>query len=61
MNPPAFDELSRAAALLDGTRAGFSPIDDCLALHLARAPALFRRGGGPVDREPLTPPGQRLA
>jgi hypothetical protein len=34
MNPPAFAELSRAAALLDGTRAGFGPIDDCLcALH----------------------------
>jgi hypothetical protein len=28
--PPAFAELSRAAALLDGTRAGFGPIDDCL-------------------------------
>lgn len=28
--PPAFDELSRAAALLDGTRAGFGPIDGCL-------------------------------
>lgn len=69
VSPLAFDELSRAAALLDGTRAGFGPIDAAsrcaLALHVGaafwqRAPALFRRSGGSVDRDPLTPPGQRL-
>jgi hypothetical protein len=39
VNPPAFDDLSRAAALLDGTRAGFGPIDDCLrALHSGKEP-----------------------
>lgn len=37
VSPPAFDELSRAAAWLDGTRAGFGPIDDCLALRLGAA------------------------
>jgi hypothetical protein len=46
VSPPAFDELPLAAALLDGTRAGFGPIDDCLvccacALHLARSPGAF--------------------
>lgn len=59
VSPRAFDGLSRAAALLDGTRAGFGPIDAAsrcaLALHSARAPALFRRCGGSVDRDPLTP------
>lgn len=61
VNPRAFAELSRAAALLDGTRAGFGPIDAARAfLHKARAPARFRRNGGSVDRDPLTPPGQRL-
>jgi hypothetical protein len=46
VSPPAFDDLPRAAALLDGTRAGFGPIDDCLvrcawALHLTMSPGAF--------------------
>jgi hypothetical protein len=57
MNPPAFDDLPLAAALLDGTRAGFGPIDDCL---LAKSSGAFSAPHGSVDREPLTPPCQRL-
>jgi hypothetical protein len=45
VNPRAFAELSRAAALLDGTRAGFGPIDAAsrISAQGQRAPARFRR------------------
>jgi hypothetical protein len=45
VSPRAFDELSRAAALLDGTRAGFGPIDAAsrISAQGQRAPARFRR------------------
>jgi hypothetical protein len=51
-----------SGCVLDGTPAGFGPIDGrrTLARPAGRAPALFRLTGGPVDRYPLAPSCGRL-
>jgi hypothetical protein len=55
---------SSGGGALDGAHAGFGLIDGLRGVGtpaVARAPALFRLTGCPVDREPLAPLGGRLS